>query len=311
MTRLNLLAAIVLLLLSSCQPKTYFQICKVSSPLETNSEGFYSFNNSQIDIKYNFWSEGGIFEFIITNISNEIITVDLSKSFFIKNGLAFDYYLNRTTKYSSSVSSSQSSSISRTIFGTYNKFGKKIPGSMSQSFSDNLGSHNSKSISFGEKMSLIIPPHSSKIIAEYSIMKKHYRDCDLYESPSKDEESFLTFTQDNSPASIVNYLTYTIGNNPIEQIIKNEFYISQISNQNYDATKIQVKIGCESDWSMEKIEDFKNSAPNEFYIEYTPVSQNKDKTNVTKNGKRVHQKSFNRPENVADPIYDRTPIKKD
>lgn len=181
--------------------------------------------------------------------------VDLSKSFFIKNGVAHDYFLNRST--ASSTASTASSSISSTFVAI------------------GSGLHRSNSISFGEKPIVSIPPHASKVFSEYLIMTSRYEDCDFFESPSKLEFPQMEFNQINTPVAFKNYLSYRIGESGEDRIVENSFYVSQVRNQHYKATIEKVEKGCPKDKFKKEVEVFYCSSPFKFYIEYSPRKENK------------------------------------
>lgn len=261
-------------LLSSCSTLTsYYQICKVSSDLPTSTTGAYEFKNSACDVTYDFWNDGGSISFIVTNNTNDILYIDLSKSFLIKNGIAYDYFLNRTTSYSASVASSQSAGAAGTALGYWNYLGKKIPGSITATSASSVGSQKTSSVAFEEKPIVAIPPHAAKIFSEYSIMSIRYSDCDLYESPSKKEKASMTFNLTNSPVTFTNYICYRVGDNDTDKFIENSFYVSAVANQHYDATFHKVDVGCPSDKYETKERVFIRTSPQEFYIKYTPETQ--------------------------------------
>lgn len=88
-----------LLYLSSCTTKTFYQICQVSPVVKDNNlinqdSLFYEDNNCKVF--YDFWSDGGNVGFKFYNKSEKDIIVDLEKSFFILNGVAYNYFKNRT-----------------------------------------------------------------------------------------------------------------------------------------------------------------------------------------------------------------------
>lgn len=268
-------------LLSSCSTRTlFYQICKVSSDLPTSAKGAYEYENSSCDIAYNFWSEGGTISFIITNKTDDIIYIDLSKSFLIKNGIAYDYFLNRTTSSTAAVATSESAALAGTVLGDWNYYGNKVPGSLTSTTTSVVGSQAASSIAYVEKPGIAIPPHAAKVLSEYSIMKDHFEDCDLYESPSKKEHVSKSFNLATSPVAITNYLCYRVGDNGKEQFIENSFYVSEVTNQHHDATFHKVDIGCPSDLYKHKDYVFTRTSPKEFYIKYTPRSQNKSKTAI-------------------------------
>lgn len=117
-------------------------------------------------------------------------------------------------------------------------------------------------------------------------MNNRFMDCDFYESPSKNETSSMSFNCSNSPMVFTNCICYRVGNEGTDNIIKNKFYISEISNQHYNATFHKVNIGCDSDYRKTKETVFIRTSPKEFYVIYTPREQNKDKTGVKKTVKK-------------------------
>ena len=85
-------------LLSSCTTHTYhfmqvFETKSSSGVTNTAQEnGGFSYEDSNCGLFYSFWAENGNASFGVYNKSNEILYVDLYKSFFIINGVANDYY---------------------------------------------------------------------------------------------------------------------------------------------------------------------------------------------------------------------------
>lgn len=272
MKKLLLLTSLVLML-NSCATYDYYQICKVSSNLPTSSTGAYEYKNSSCDISYDFWTDGGSVSFIVKNNTNEMLYIDLSKSFLIKNGIAYDYFLNRTTTSSASVASSQSAGASGTVLGYWNSLFTKTPGSLTATATSSIGSQKSASVAYEEKPVITIPPHAAKAFAEYSIMRNHFEDCDLYESPSKKEQASMSFDSSTTPVKFTNYLCYRVGDDSADQFIENNFYVSEVSNQHQKALFHDVEVGCSSDMYNPKKSVFITTSPKEFYIRYSPRNQ--------------------------------------
>ena len=233
-----LIALLSSIILTSCSTSYYYQICEVESNLTTDNNGAYLYTDSICDITYDFWSEGGEIKFFVYNTTDDILYIDLSKSFIIRNGLANDYFLGRTT--------------SRTA-GVYTMQGNK-------------------SVSVEEQNTTAIPPKSSKIISEYSILPSRYQDCDLYESPSKQANAIMTFTESSTPMIFTNYLTVKAAGGK-EEVIKNTFYISQVSNQHRNATLKRKNAACETDLFRRQEMFFMQSSPRKFYFKYFPRAQ--------------------------------------
>ena len=131
---------------------------------------------------------------MFSNKTDKIIYLDLKKSFFIRNGIANDYYKERTWE-------------ERT-----------------------WKTNNSSVISIKEQPIIAIPPKSDKIVKEYTISDNLYlyKDCDLERFP--EEKSTISFTKEDSPLSFENYLTYRIEDSDKDVVVENKFYVSQITN---------------------------------------------------------------------------------
>ncbi len=156
-------------------------------------------------VNYDFWSSRGEVRFLVTNKSDEFIYVDMSRSFFVLNDIAYDYYLNRT--FISQISESTSNSITNGI-----------------AISKGTG------IERIEQKIIAIPPHSSKLFGEYCIMEKLHRECGLRLYPNEYEPSkHFVFDVQNSPVKFKNIITYKI-NDKDDIVISNEFYIDEIFN---------------------------------------------------------------------------------
>lgn len=126
-----------------------------------------------------------------------------------------------------------------------------------------------------EKRMICIPPQSSKIISEFNITTKLYKNCDILLYPHKNEKNTLDFTQENSPFVFGNRLAYSIGDSSTIIRIRNDFYVSKISNYQRDDITIEVPkeiCGKVVPYQTERI--FKNSGPDQFYILYNYEYQN-------------------------------------
>lgn len=239
------------LLLISCKSlHTYYQICEVNSTLETSSTGNYKYSDDACSISYDFWGNGGNPGFIFSNNLDEIIYIDLSKSFFIKNGIAHDYYLQRTASIST-----YSSKNNTTFINTMNE---------AQEFSI-LSPH--PLIEIAEKAIIAIPPHSSKDISEYVISSQFFYDCENNITPTKKEVPTYKYLSTNSPLTFSNYITYRIGDNTTEHSFINSFYVSSVSFYHNDAAITKVNIGCPN--QRKEVEVVKGASPRKFYIRYT------------------------------------------
>lgn len=83
-----------MLALASCKT-TCYQVYNVAVPEAASSETGIKYAYDDITVSYNFWSHGGEPGFTLTNNSDKIVNVDLTKSFFVLNGTSYDYYVDR------------------------------------------------------------------------------------------------------------------------------------------------------------------------------------------------------------------------
>ena len=90
------------ILTSSCVSNSYYyQVYKVSSEdkrISQDNSKYIVYEDDNCKLLYNLWGNGGNVGFMFYNKTNDIIFIDLSESFFVKNRSAYDYYRNRVYK---------------------------------------------------------------------------------------------------------------------------------------------------------------------------------------------------------------------
>lgn len=259
------------LLLSSCSKQTFYEVCHVQSSLPY-SNGKYEYKDKSCTILYDFWSNGGNAGFTIINNTNEILYVDLSKTFFIRNGNAYDYYLNRTTSTSASVAENASASKSGTAYGYWNTVGGITPGSIAATVGISSSTAKSKSVAIEEKSIVAVPPQASKKITEYAITNSYFYGCDHNITPTKKETPTYDFQLSNTPLTFGNFITYRIGNNSEENCIVNDFFISSITFYHSASAFVKQKVGCPKEETTIKV--MKDANPRNFYIRYFRILNN-------------------------------------
>ncbi len=87
------------LFLSSCmtwKSYTFYQVCK-ATPVDashiTNTQTGMMYEDDNCAILYSFWAESGNAGFTILNKTDKVMFIDLMQTFFIRNGMTYDYYL--------------------------------------------------------------------------------------------------------------------------------------------------------------------------------------------------------------------------
>ena len=253
MKKLFILAAVIFAVLSFQSCGTYYEYIQLLStkPVQENApitqtNGGVLYEDEDCAIFYRFWDERGNPGFEFYNKTDKIIYIDLSKTFFIKNGTAYDYFQQQT------ITNTQSSSASTSEYFKLSATHSYSP-SISQYYSGNFGytptasslttnvttttinstSQTStsafySSISTTNNPILLIPPKSSKFICNFYITESEIVDCNLKYYP--EQSSKIEYTIENSPIIFGNYITFKVGENSQYRNIKNEFYVSEISN---------------------------------------------------------------------------------
>ncbi len=248
-------------MLASCVTTyKYVQICTAKSidnatTAQSTEEGLL-YENEDCIVKYNLWSNGGDAGFVFYNKTNKVIHINLSQTFLMKNGVAYDYYTPQT------ITKTSSSSVGVATSATYAKsysaaehaaagakvgaaatngsvavgasksaavgasWGAAIFGSLTVTNTASYGA--ATSVATTEQPILSIPPKSSKVVSGYAISKGLILDCDLNKYPAN--SSKLTFNEENSPLTFANYITYSVGEQQENKVIENKFYIAEVAN---------------------------------------------------------------------------------
>lgn len=242
------------LILTSCAVTNYYQVYKTNLDSGTITNNKIVFEDKNCSVSYNLWTEGGDIGFNIYNKTERDLTINLAKTFFVLNGVAYEYFQNRTF----SKSSNSGSTVTSYNYPYYwNSNVAKVAGTSSTSFST----------SYIEKPELTIPSKTSINISEYHITNIRYTNCDLPKVPSKKNIKTLKFEKSNSPFVFYNLITYLTNAETIK--FENKFYISEITN--YPSTEMFKDIDttiCGKKLNF-PIPVYKNKTPDKFYIKYS------------------------------------------
>ena len=246
-----ILATIMSVLLASCS--STYKFCQIyeTKPVEQDyhlksGNGSLQYENTQCIVEYCFWSNGGTADFNFYNKTDDIIYIDLAKSFFVMNGVAYDLYQGREWSHSTSVgysssttygySASRAAAVSVGLIEpnpvTDGVVGAKVTGAASRSesiSSGNVVAHStSNRVTIKEKQIIAVPPHSKKYIEAYSIASSPLLSCELPRYPSTSAR--IDFTSDNSPYRFSDIITYAVGDSAHAVTVTNEFYVSSVTN---------------------------------------------------------------------------------
>lgn len=225
---------ILSIIFTSCSSNLsiFYQIYETKSDNVTFVNEDYYYENSEIKISYDFWNEYGNPGFTIYNKTQKNIYLNLEDSHFIINGIAHDYYLNRT--FTNSITESSGLNTTETTYRAKRNnlvdfvdliSGKGKKSGSSESTSSITLSSSENSVSYSEKKVIIIPSNSSKIINEYEVNYNVYRGCNFLRFPDEDEIKPIQFTKENSPYVFSNIICYSIDKDLKNQkIISNDFW---------------------------------------------------------------------------------------
>lgn len=237
--------------LASCAPVVFQQIATLSSEnVEFKSDGTFIYEDPILSVKYNFWSESGKFDFIVTNKTDDNLYLDLSESYFINNGYAYDYYRARTfvTVHSSAGNSSNAVAWLSNAVNT-----------------DTSASYSGGYVEYAERPLVCIPAHSSKVFEEFSVASSVFRECGFIRDPSRRETAVKVYNALTSPRVIENRLVFRLCD--ITLPITNVFYVSKFQNIAYDNATEYMKVeNC--DGTKRDVKVHKMAADNRFYITY-------------------------------------------
>lgn len=263
---------VFMLLLVGCSSVSYFyQVYETSLPQNVkmeNSAMYYEDENCKII--YDFWNDGGDIGFSFYNKTNNNLYINLEESFFIKNGVAYDYYQNRIYQQSNMSSSSTSNLTSVMYLG------------VAESKALNSSSANQYSEYSIEQKVVCIPPKTSKYIKEYKIVNALYRSCSLLRYPSKQPSAkFINkeeFTDNNSPLMFGNVITYSFKNTSTDYIrVNNTFVVKSIANyRDKDVNRVKKVKYCNEGYSTSVVFTDTISTSNNFYIKYSKIKKDED-----------------------------------
>ncbi len=268
----NLIPAIIaLLFLSSCSvTHDFYQVYKVvPDPGIKNTADKLIYEDSNCSISYNFWDEDGNAGFVFYNKTDSAIYLHMDQSFYVINGMAFDYFRDRIYTKSSSKSYAVGKSVAagRAVTGV-NDYQRIQTNSLAAGVAASNASSSGHSVAYHEPRVLIIPSKTSKKIDEYGVLNDIYRHCDLSRWPSEKSKVTLQFNKDNSPFTFGNRLAYSIGGKGVINKVENRFYISEIVNYSFEGLHDYERTNFCEEKSTVRTWKFKFSPPDMFYNTY-------------------------------------------
>ena len=201
------------------------------------------FEDEHCVITYNLWSEHGDPGFELFNKTDKTLYLDKLNSYFVINGEAKDYYLDRV------FTSNASASVTSAYF--------------------NFSQGSSSGVNYQEKAVVAVPAGTHKKISEHNISATYYRECNMEKYPSKRQVKTTTYSAAGSPFRFENRITYFFDEELKKHQVTNAFYVSSITN--YPLHDVMETTGTEkcSDHPAEMIQVISKEAAHRFYVEYS------------------------------------------
>ena len=244
------------LVLFSCT-SSFYQVYKVE-PDQANIDSLHLvFEDQNVKTFYSFWARGGDPGFTIFNKTDQNLVLNLDSTFFVLNGVAYDYFKKRTISKSNMAASSFA-------YQTYPAYFYRA-----QKRRESVATSNE--MAYEEQSKIVIPPQSGKAISEYNITSTVFKNCDLPEKPDRKNRKVLSFTKATSPMVFQNVINYSIAGKTT--VMKNSFFVKELANYHLaDVMKKKFVTRC-GKRSLFSIEVNKEAAPNKFYNTYSDLPE--------------------------------------
>jgi hypothetical protein len=157
-----------------------------------------TFENEHCIISYDLWSEKGDMSFVLYNKTDKDMYIMMPQSFFIQNGMAYDYYTNAVST-SRQVSQVDRSATLGSAFAETSMTGGLWGAGKSATIGHSLTTENSTTTK--EMAVVCIPPKAKKYFKGFNLVEAAHKDCDDYmlNYPKKVSDA-ITFGKALEPA---------------------------------------------------------------------------------------------------------------
>jgi len=234
-------------------------------------DDYLAYEDDNCIASYNLWGEGGNIGFKFYNKTDENIYLNMEESFFILNGVSYDYYKERVFTFSKGAGASTTTGASAYVSETGVNYDYLLQTNQtSASSATGLMLSLEHSVSYNEEKIVCIPPKTSKVITEYNINKSLIRDCNLYKYPKSNYNNSISYTKATSPLVFSNRISYLVGQSETHNKFENEFYVKKIANiPEDDFLESKYEEFCGEKGGYGYLRDyFKVVSPYMFYIHY-------------------------------------------
>jgi hypothetical protein len=198
--------ALAAMFFSSC--KLAYQVFEVSPTATTTVDSNFVFQNSDVEIGYNFWTNGGKMGYYVYNKTDKPIYVNWDRSHFVLNNVSRDHYAVPRDLYFDNVSI-----VRKTKRRVYYEGTEQL----------------SKQTSYQNKTVVEVPPMSKVLSDEFTFVNNVYDTKKLHLGCKRKRS--MSFAQDTTPVAFRNYVTYSFANNFQDaKVVDNGFYVSKITS---------------------------------------------------------------------------------
>lgn len=217
---------LVILSISSCTPT--YQLFEISSTDTKTIDKSIVFENKDVKLSYDFWSDGGQVYFKFTNKTDSELYIDWDKSHLIYNGISFEYWndVEESSSFYSSLTSASSSTFSNASLNIFGISAVANSNNSTSTLGKNIAAMSTTKTK--PKKIIFLPANASVVVSRFTISKSAYYNCD-FNLKSKKSKS-ISFTKENTPLEFRNQIVYSHDdkfNNKTS--IDNSFFISSIS----------------------------------------------------------------------------------
>lgn len=193
--------------LSSCHMA--YQVFTVSPEADTKVDSNLVFTNEDIEIGYNFWSNGGTMDYYVFNKTDRPIYLNWDRSHFIINDCSRDYY-------------GKLSNIEYNNFKILKKTKRKVTYSGTTQVSTQYSTR--------PKNVVEIPPMSKVLSSDFDFVNDVFNHKKL-KLGLKSKRTLNMDSANAAPVRFRNYLTYSYTNNFTNaKVIDNHFAVSAITS---------------------------------------------------------------------------------
>lgn len=250
----------------SCS-KDFYQVYTLESRDLKLQDNSLTFENSDCQVSYNFWSDGGVVSFAFMNKTDKDIFINMKESFLIINGNAHDYFEEKTYSLGSAFTATTGyeEKLRVSLSGNTGIWPNKAYTTIEESKTVSSKSVLMNTISKTEQDIICVPANSYKIFSKFRICPDIYQKCEKKIDYPSMRSLLAKFDSTNSPLKMNNRLTYGFKNDNMDKHIDNVLWIGEIENfSKKGAIEKRNEKGCYAEFPI-TVKLFKIGSPTQFY----------------------------------------------